>query len=88
MWFSSSSLIIDQYDSLVSGGNSDLVLNSISWLIGETGSDLSIHAKQLSVSQLALSSGSVVLWAAVLIIVIPLGLIAAGLVIWLRRRKL
>ncbi len=88
VWFASSSVLDADYDSLVSGGNSDLVLNSIGWLIGETGSNLSIHAKQLSATALSVSGASVVLWFAVLIIIVPVLLIAAGLVVWLRRRKL
>lgn len=88
VWFASPSILDDDYDAMVSGGNSDIVLNSISWLIGETGGGISIHAKQLNPSSLLVSSASVVLWFGILIIAVPVIIIAVGLTVWLRRRKL
>lgn len=88
VWFSSSSIILGEYDSMVSGGNSDLVLNAVNWLIGETGSNISVHAKQITSETLTVPGSAVVIWFGVLIILVPAALLASGLVIWLRRRKL
>ncbi len=82
VWFSSPGLMSADMDSIVSGANSDLVLNAISYLTGEE-SGVSIHAKSLTSQSLTVSS-----WSWVMIAVLPLAAIAAGVAVtvWRKRR--
>ena len=75
-----------QMDTYVSGGNYDFLLNSVSFLC-EHESMISIRGKNVYSTSLAVTSGQMTAWIFVLMILIPLGVIVTGLVIWLRRRK-
>ncbi len=86
VWISCSGMMNDDVDSLVAGGNSDLLRNALAWLTGREDT-ISIRAKSLSAQALTVPSGSAYILMAVTIIVIPLIIIALGFVIWLRRRK-
>ena len=74
-------------DTAVSGSNSVLVLNSLSWLLGEETSGVVIDAKALSAQRLTVTASQVVMWAVILLIVVPVVCIVAGIVIFLLRRK-
>lgn len=69
------------------GGNLDLMVNAISWLV-EDESLISIRPKEEAQSRIELTqkSGIVILWLTV--ILIPLAIAAAGIVIWAVRRRL
>ena len=87
VWFSSPGLMSADMDSIVSGANSDLVLNAISYLTGEE-SGVSIHAKSLTSQSLTVSSSAASFWSWVMIAVLPLAAIAAGVAVtvWRKRR--
>lgn len=86
VWVSSSYLLDDQTNNQVSGGNQDFFLNCISWMCQQD-SDLTIHAKTLSQEYLTVSSSASSLLTLLMVGVIPLGCLAAGIVIWVRRKK-
>ncbi len=86
VWMSCSYILDDSMDSYVSGGNSDFFRNSLAWLAGREDS-ISIRAKSLSSSALTVPANSAYITMAITIIVLPLSIIIAGLIIWLRRRK-
>ncbi len=69
------------------GGNQDLILNAISWVV-EDESLISIRAKEDEEGRLELSQnqGIAVFWLSV--ILIPLLVTVSGIVIWVRRKKL
>ena len=46
-----------------------------------------VYGKNVYSTSLAVTSGQMTAWIFVLMILIPLGVIVTGLVIWLRRRK-
>ena len=87
VWFSTGSLLDDTIDTVVAGGNSSLVLNAIGWLSGEQASALSIAPRDLTQTHVTMSSAQSLTWIVVMLGVIPLGILAFGLVYWLRRRK-
>lgn len=87
VWVSSASLLDEQTNMQVSGGNQDLFLNAVSWLCGETESGVSIHAKSLSYDYLTMSSGTASMLSVLIVGIIPLGYLAAGIYIWVRRKR-
>lgn len=84
--FTSSALLDASADQMVSGGNSKLFMNTLSWICGHS-STVSVPVKSMSVNYLTLTSAGSSFWSIVVIGIIPGVFLAAGLFIWLRRRK-
>lgn len=84
--FTTSSLIDESANQMVSGGNFRLFINTLSWICGNE-SSVSIPVKSLSMDYLTVPSASGSFWAILTIIVIPGGFLIFGLYTWLKRRK-
>ena len=84
--FSSETLLDEQVDSMVSGGNSTMFLNVMSQLVDHENT-VSIEPKSMSTEYLTVSAGSAIFWGILTIILIPLFLLITGGVIWSGRRK-
>ena len=87
VWISSASILDEETNMQVSGGNQDLFLNAVSWLCGEAESSISIHAKSLSYDYLTMSSGTASLLTVIIVGIIPLGYLAIGVTTWIRRKR-
>ena len=86
IWFASSLLVEDAYNSISSGGNLDMVMNALSALIGEQES-LSIRSKSLSYNYLTISESEASTIKTVMIGIIPLAFAAAGVCAVVKRRS-
>lgn len=84
--FTSSALIDESADQMVSGGNTRLFINTLSWACGQS-SSVSVPVKSLSVDYLTLTAASSNFWSIVTIVMIPGAFLICGLMIWLRRRR-
>lgn len=86
VWVSSGVVMDENTDSMVSGGNTDFVLNGITWMTdAQTG--ITIHAKSMQAAKLTVPAAGVAMWGTLFTIGTPVVLLLAGLVIWLVRRK-
>ena len=83
VWYSTSYLLDANTD--ITGGNTDLILNSIGWLC-EHESAISIHAKSMVEDTLIVPAGTVYTLSFLFVVLIPLVLLAAGIFITIRRR--
>ncbi len=83
--FGSSQFADNQYSRF--GGNLDLFLNSVSWAI-EDESMISIRSKEDEAGKLELSRNQQVVIFLIAVILVPLSIAIAGIVIWVRRKKL
>lgn len=86
IWFASSLLVEDAYNSMSAGGNLDMVMNALSILIGEQDS-LSIRSKSLSYNYLTISESQASTIKLVMIGIIPLTFAAAGVYAVVKRRS-
>ena len=86
VWFSSPAIVDEQWDYYVNGGNSEIFMASVNWMC-EKKVSLSILAKQMQVEALVVPAAAVALWSTVLTLILPLGILAGGFVIWFRRRR-
>ncbi|MCD7744454.1 MAG: GldG family protein [Lachnospiraceae bacterium] len=84
--FTSSTLVNESANSMVSGGNYQLFVNTLSWACDQE-SSVSVPSKSVSVEYLTLTSASSSFWSIVTIAIIPGALLIIGLGIWLSRRK-
>lgn len=86
VWVTSSELLTDSVNAMVSGANSDLFMNSVEWMCGQE-ETISIRAKSLDAQGLTLTGAQSSFWSAVMIGVIPGVTLLIGLVIVIRRKR-
>jgi len=86
VWLTTSMMFDDDVDTMVSGANTDLLLNSLGWMC-ERETAISIHAKSLDAEQLVVSSGDAARWSVILIGVLPLALILSGVFVVVGRKR-
>ncbi|MGN0403548.1 MAG: Gldg family protein [Acetatifactor sp.] len=84
--FSCSMIFTDDANSIVSGGNMMLFSNVISQMVMHDVS-VSIPVKSYGVSALLVPKSRAMMLGVVTVVIIPLTCLAAGFVIWFRRRK-
>lgn len=75
-----------QYSAQVPG-NVSFLTSSLNWLQDQK-ENLSIQPKSLLSYRVRLNATQTILYSALVILVIPLGILIAGLMVWLRRRHL
>lgn len=73
-------------DSYLVGGNADMFINSLSWMVDKEDS-ISIRSKDLTGESLSASKGASTKWTIVMCVVLPLACVTAGGMVWYRRRK-
>ena len=87
VWISSTSLLDEQTNEMVAGGNQDFFLNILNFLCDAEESSISIHAKTLSTEYLTMQSSTVTLLTVLIVGVIPAAYLAVGILIWFRRKR-
>ena len=88
IYYSSSSLLNDSVDQMVSGSDTQLVVNSVSTLCKPEDNDsISVPSKSLQMDYLTLTAFDSAFWMLVTIILVPGACIIIGLAVWLKRRK-
>lgn len=86
LWLTGDGMFDEYIDSAVSGGNSNLLLNTLNWMGGQEES-ISIRAKSLDETGLSITESESGFWSIVMIGVIPAALVAIGIIIWARRKR-
>lgn len=86
VWYSSPAISDEGADAYVSGGNSSLFISTVNWM-SENKINLSILAKQMQVEALTVTEADAAIWSAVMVFVIPAGILAIGFAVWVKRRK-
>lgn len=87
VWIACDAILADDINEMVSGGNQEVLLNSISYLTkGEEG-NLSIHPKNLKYEYLLFNGSQGTMLSVLVIGIIPLIYVAIGLVIYFKRKK-
>ena len=88
IYYSSSSILNDNVNQMVSGGNLELVTESVS-AVSKSGDEasVSIPSKSLQTDYLTLTNYDASFWMIMSIIILPGLCLVCGLVIWLKRRK-
>lgn len=84
--FSSSRFMESDFNELVAGANRDLFLNSIDWLCRQEQS-ISIHPKTLTGEYLSFTDSAAGVLKVALAVVVPVLFLAAGIGIFIKRRR-
>lgn len=84
--FSSPNLFNKSCNTVVSGGNYELAVNTITWM-SELEDNISISPKSTTMQYLTVTQADFYKWMIILVGVVPLAFIGAGFVVWFVRRR-
>lgn len=88
IYYSTANMMDDQINQLVSGGNEQMILTSLNWMMGSGDqTNVSIPSKNLQVSYLTLTAYDASFWTICTIGLIPGFFLVVGFVVWYKRRK-
>lgn len=88
IYYSTSYLMDNQANQMVSGGNEQLVMESLNWMCSsDDTAAISIPSKSLEVSFLTLTAYDASFWKICVIGLIPGFFLVVGFMVWLKRRK-
>lgn len=82
----SGQVFTEAADSMVSGANSSLFGNLIAQFGGKEES-ISIPVKNYTMDNIVVSQTGIILWGVLFTVALPLVILAAGITVWIRRRK-
>ena len=85
-WFGSDMMILDQADDIVSGSNTDLVVNTLGWMC-EQENGVTVRAKSTVTPYLTVSTALKNTMGAVITVILPAAALAAGVAIYVYRRR-
>ncbi len=81
-------LMDDTYDSAVSNGNSTLFTDIISNFVGDVDLATSvIPSRSMYMDNLSIGTVTIYTFGAAIVVIVPIALLAAGIVVWAMRRK-
>lgn len=84
--YSCESLFTETADSMVAGTNMKLFSSTLGSFVSHT-SSVSVPVKSLETEYLTISQGVILVLALLTVAVIPFAILAAGFVVWFKRRK-
>lgn len=88
VYYSTANIIDSQINQMVSGGNQQLVMESLKWLADtEESASVFIPSKSLQVASLSLTEYDASFWKIWVIGIIPGVFLVLGFVIWFKRRR-
>lgn len=86
LWISSASLLQNQANMQVAGGNQDFFLNCLNYLFQQEQA-ISIHAKSIGYDYLTMNSATAARLSVLVVFVIPAATLASGIIVWRRRKN-
>lgn len=88
VYYSTSNLMESQINQMVSGGNEQMIMSSLSWMCSsDETTTISVPTKDLQISYLTLTAYDVSFWKICVMGLIPGAFLVIGLMVWLKRRK-
>ena len=85
--FGSVYALSDNVDGLVQNSNTEIVNNALSEYIDTDVTTVSVPAKSLTSDNLTVTESAAKSFGFILAIVLPVFVLIAGIVVWIRRRK-
>jgi len=86
VWFSSSAFLNELYNAYSSGANTNLAMNALSALVGESEA-MAIRTKSLSYDYLTISESTASMLKVVMIGLFPLVYMSIGVAVVIHRRR-
>ena len=86
VWFATDRMFTEQADTVVSGANTDLFVNALSWSMNRS-SDITVRSKSTMMPYLTVSTSFRKGMTALAAVALPLLFVAAGILVTIRRRR-
>lgn len=86
VWISSSYFLSPDFNSMAAGGNSVYFLALLEKITGKSDS-LAIASKAMEENALVINGGQAIFWTVILVALIPAGILIAGIIVTIRRRR-
>ena len=88
VYYTSSNLMDSQINQMVSGGNEQMIMSSLSWMCSsDETSTISVPSKNLQISYLTLTAYDVSFWKIMVMGIIPVIFLVIGFMVWLKGEK-
>lgn len=87
VWIASSSVLDEDVNDQISGGNQDLFLNALNWMCEPEGGGLTIHAKELTYDYLTMDSSTAASLTVLMVVLIPALYLGIGIVVLVGRKR-
>ncbi|MFY9203434.1 MAG: hypothetical protein WAO96_07370, partial [Limnochordia bacterium] len=84
---STSGVLVDQFDQLSRGANTDFIINSFNWL-NEAKQNITVRPKPFKDTYLSITYMQQLILAGVFVVALPLLVFLTGFIVWKRRRSL
>lgn len=85
--FASDMIFTDQVDEAVSGTNSMLFSNVLGEMIDTDSLQVTIPAKSYHISSITVTQTDFICISLITVILLPIGMLVAGIIIWVKRRR-
>ena len=86
--FGTANIFSEEINNRVGGANTELVTNSLSTMISEKNvSNVNIPVKSFQSSNLTVPYGTAMLLGLFFVLILPLGILLSGIMLYLRRRR-
>ncbi len=86
VWFGSDMMADEQVDKLISGSNTDIIVNTLGWMCGRENS-INVRAKSTITPYLTVTTSLKNTMTIVICAVLPAAALAAGIAIYVHRRR-
>lgn len=88
VYYTSSNLMDSQINQMVSGGNEQMIMSSLSWMCSsDETSTISVPSKNLQISYLTLTAYDVSFWKIMVMGIIPVVFLVMGFMVWLKGER-
>lgn len=88
VWSGSSTIVNDEFNAMVSGGNEDFFLNSIAWAYGDTDdTKITIHSKSFEFTYLTIPESTATVMKVIVVGILPALYLIFGISIFVRRKR-
>ena len=69
------------------GGNFELMISAIQWLSGSANQGIAIDSATIPAGTINVTVGQFALWAVVIILLLPVGTLVTGILVWYSRKR-
>ena len=87
LWLACASAATSDGNSMASGGNFSLLLSAVQWLSGSNNAGIAIDSATIPSGSISVTVGQFALWAVVIVLLLPLGTLVAGILVWYSRKR-
>ena len=87
VWIATPYALTESYNAYANGGNFTLGISAFNWMTGVDSDGIAIASKQMKTGSLSVTYTQFILWAILLVVILPAAAVVGGVIIRYVRRK-